>query len=157
MVEGRDGIDEARTALAAGRLVILPTETVYGLAADAADPAATAESSKRIPPHTPSSAPSPVQPEGEGDKPLFDMDDAGAAASSLDLQRPPELEMAASPSPKPEKKPSSLGRTFLLLILVLVLAGGGLVAYAFVQTGDPNPLPIIDQLLNAAEKAAAGR
>lgn len=42
MVEGRDGIDEARTALAAGRLVILPTETVYGLAADAADPAAVA-------------------------------------------------------------------------------------------------------------------
>jgi L-threonylcarbamoyladenylate synthase len=32
----------AAAALAAGRLVILPTETVYGLAADAADPAAVA-------------------------------------------------------------------------------------------------------------------
>jgi L-threonylcarbamoyladenylate synthase len=36
------GVDEAARALAAGRLVILPTETVYGLAADAADPAAVA-------------------------------------------------------------------------------------------------------------------
>jgi L-threonylcarbamoyladenylate synthase len=32
----------AATALAAGELIILPTETVYGLAADAADPAAVA-------------------------------------------------------------------------------------------------------------------
>ncbi len=42
MVEGRDGIEDARAALAAGRLVVLPTETVYGLAADAANPAAVA-------------------------------------------------------------------------------------------------------------------
>ena len=35
-------IAEAAAALAAGRLVILPTETVYGLAADAADPRAVA-------------------------------------------------------------------------------------------------------------------
>jgi len=42
MVEGRDGIEDARAALAAGRLVILPTETVYGLAANAANPAAVA-------------------------------------------------------------------------------------------------------------------
>jgi L-threonylcarbamoyladenylate synthase len=34
--------DEAAAALKAGRLVILPTETVYGLAADAANPAAIA-------------------------------------------------------------------------------------------------------------------
>jgi L-threonylcarbamoyladenylate synthase len=33
---------QAARALAAGKLVILPTETVYGLAADAADPAAVA-------------------------------------------------------------------------------------------------------------------
>jgi L-threonylcarbamoyladenylate synthase len=33
---------EAAAALRAGRLVILPTETVYGLAADAADPSAIA-------------------------------------------------------------------------------------------------------------------
>jgi L-threonylcarbamoyladenylate synthase len=36
------GIDRAADALRAGRLVILPTETVYGLAADAADPRAVA-------------------------------------------------------------------------------------------------------------------
>ncbi len=35
-------VDAAVSALQAGRLVILPTETVYGLAADAADPAAIA-------------------------------------------------------------------------------------------------------------------
>jgi L-threonylcarbamoyladenylate synthase len=35
-------VDEAIAALRAGALVILPTETVYGLAADAADPAAVA-------------------------------------------------------------------------------------------------------------------
>jgi L-threonylcarbamoyladenylate synthase len=35
-------IAAAVTALKAGRLVILPTETVYGLAADAADPGAVA-------------------------------------------------------------------------------------------------------------------
>ena len=35
-------MDEAVRALAAGELVILPTETVYGLAADAANPAAVA-------------------------------------------------------------------------------------------------------------------
>jgi len=35
-------IDAAVAALRAGRLVILPTETVYGLAADAADPVAVA-------------------------------------------------------------------------------------------------------------------
>lgn len=35
-------IEEAAAALAAGRLVILPTETVYGLAGDAANPAAVA-------------------------------------------------------------------------------------------------------------------
>ncbi|HEY1426183.1 MAG TPA: L-threonylcarbamoyladenylate synthase, partial [Caulobacteraceae bacterium] len=38
----RDEIADAARALAAGQLVILPTETVYGLAADAADPAAVA-------------------------------------------------------------------------------------------------------------------
>jgi L-threonylcarbamoyladenylate synthase len=37
-----DDIQAAARALAAGELVILPTETVYGLAADAADPAAVA-------------------------------------------------------------------------------------------------------------------
>jgi L-threonylcarbamoyladenylate synthase len=37
-----DEVALAAAALAAGRLVILPTETVYGLAADAADPAAVA-------------------------------------------------------------------------------------------------------------------
>ena len=36
------GAADAAAALAAGRLVILPTETVYGLAADAANPAAVA-------------------------------------------------------------------------------------------------------------------
>ena len=35
-------VEGAAAALAAGRLVILPTETVYGLAADAANPAAVA-------------------------------------------------------------------------------------------------------------------
>jgi L-threonylcarbamoyladenylate synthase len=35
-------VEEALAALRRGRLVILPTETVYGLAADAADPAAVA-------------------------------------------------------------------------------------------------------------------
>jgi L-threonylcarbamoyladenylate synthase len=38
----RDTIADAARALRAGRLVILPTETVYGLAADAANPAAVA-------------------------------------------------------------------------------------------------------------------
>ncbi|HZZ89314.1 MAG TPA: L-threonylcarbamoyladenylate synthase [Caulobacteraceae bacterium] len=38
----RSTVDEAAAALAAGGLLILPTETVYGLAADAADPAAVA-------------------------------------------------------------------------------------------------------------------
>ncbi|MEE8536123.1 MAG: Sua5/YciO/YrdC/YwlC family protein, partial [Kiloniellales bacterium] len=33
-------VEAVAAALRAGRLVILPTETVYGLAADAADPAA---------------------------------------------------------------------------------------------------------------------
>ena len=37
-----DPTPRPRAALAAGELVILPTETVYGLAADAADPAAVA-------------------------------------------------------------------------------------------------------------------
>lgn len=36
------GLAEAAALLAAGRLVAVPTETVYGLAADAADPAAVA-------------------------------------------------------------------------------------------------------------------
>lgn len=36
------GLDEAAALLAAGRLVALPTETVYGLGADATDPAAVA-------------------------------------------------------------------------------------------------------------------
>jgi L-threonylcarbamoyladenylate synthase len=38
-----DDIQRAAHALAAGELVILPTETVYGLAADAADPHAVAQ------------------------------------------------------------------------------------------------------------------
>ncbi len=39
--EGRTaGLDAAAAALAAGRLVLLPTDTVYGVAADAFDPAA---------------------------------------------------------------------------------------------------------------------
>ncbi len=37
-----DPVAEAAEALAAGRLVLLPTETVYGLAADAGDPEAVA-------------------------------------------------------------------------------------------------------------------
>lgn len=39
---GQDAVAAAVAALEAGRLVIIPTETVYGLAADAADPAAVA-------------------------------------------------------------------------------------------------------------------
>ncbi|WP_233244668.1 L-threonylcarbamoyladenylate synthase, partial [Caulobacter sp. HMWF009] len=38
----QDEIGEAARALASGGLVLLPTETVYGLGADAADPAAVA-------------------------------------------------------------------------------------------------------------------
>lgn len=38
----RDGIDQAAAAIRAGGLVVLPTETVYGLAADATDPVALA-------------------------------------------------------------------------------------------------------------------
>ncbi|MDG2521082.1 L-threonylcarbamoyladenylate synthase [Caulobacter segnis] len=40
--QGRSDRDQAVAALRAGGLVILPTETVYGLAADAADPKAVA-------------------------------------------------------------------------------------------------------------------
>ncbi|MEM6935411.1 MAG: L-threonylcarbamoyladenylate synthase [Pseudomonadota bacterium] len=40
--EGTDGINPALAALAAGRLVAIPTETVYGLAADAASAEAVA-------------------------------------------------------------------------------------------------------------------
>src|ERR1017187_9360415 len=36
------GIEEAAAALRKGELVVLPTDTVYGLAADAFDPAAVA-------------------------------------------------------------------------------------------------------------------
>jgi L-threonylcarbamoyladenylate synthase len=39
----RDGLDEALSLLAAGEPVALPTETVYGLAADALNPAACAK------------------------------------------------------------------------------------------------------------------
>ncbi len=35
-------LEQAASALRAGKLIILPTETVYGLAADAANPAAVA-------------------------------------------------------------------------------------------------------------------
>ncbi|MGH7022209.1 MAG: L-threonylcarbamoyladenylate synthase [Caulobacteraceae bacterium] len=42
MARALDAITEAARALAAGELVILPTETVYGLAADAANPVAVA-------------------------------------------------------------------------------------------------------------------
>jgi L-threonylcarbamoyladenylate synthase len=42
MTAGPDDIARAAAALRAGGLVIAPTETVYGLAADAADPAAVA-------------------------------------------------------------------------------------------------------------------
>jgi L-threonylcarbamoyladenylate synthase len=40
--QGQAGLEAAVRALREGRLAILPTETVYGLAADAADPAAVA-------------------------------------------------------------------------------------------------------------------
>ena len=36
----RDGLDAAVTAVRAGRLVVLPTDTVYGIGADAFNPAA---------------------------------------------------------------------------------------------------------------------
>jgi len=42
MVEHSASIDRAAAALRRGDLVILPTETVYGLAADAANPLAVA-------------------------------------------------------------------------------------------------------------------
>jgi len=41
--ESEAGIDAAASALRAGNLVVLPTDTVYGLAADAFDPAAVAK------------------------------------------------------------------------------------------------------------------
>jgi len=43
VVSGPGGIDRAVAALRAGQLVALPTETVYGLGADASDPEAVAE------------------------------------------------------------------------------------------------------------------
>lgn len=42
MTQADAGVDRAAQALASGALAILPTETVYGLAADAADPRAVA-------------------------------------------------------------------------------------------------------------------
>lgn len=39
----RNGMDAARSALRSGRLVVLPTDTVYGIAADAFDSAAVAD------------------------------------------------------------------------------------------------------------------
>ena len=43
LVSGPEGIASAVAALRAGQLVALPTETVYGLGADASNPAAVAE------------------------------------------------------------------------------------------------------------------
>ena len=121
--------------------------------ADAVE-AAAEESTRRNPPHTPISSPSTVNPEAEGGQSLFNLEDSAAAESRADLHAPLDVEMAASPSPKPEKKESSLGRVALLLIIFIIGGALALVAVAFVQNGDPNPLPLIDQLLIKIEEAA---
>ena len=43
ILDGDEGVEKAAALLGAGALVALPTETVYGLAGDALDPAAAAQ------------------------------------------------------------------------------------------------------------------
>jgi hypothetical protein len=108
----------------------------------------------RVPPHTPPMAHAPAGPNGPtgGSAPAAMPPALMGAASPAELSQPrgSVAEIAAPLAPPtslapPEKKKRSRVGLFLLIGLLLVV--GGLVGAAFALTGDPNPIPFIQSLL----------
>ena len=56
--------------------------------------------------------------------------------------------MPATMRPSPEPSSSSgFGRFLLLLFVFLIVVAGGMAGFTFLMVGDPNPLPLIEDLL----------
>lgn len=60
---------------------------------------------------------------------------------------PAELSAAGMASPDVEPEPGS--RALLYLLIGLLLIGGALVGFSFYETGDPNPMPLIEELIQS--------
>lgn len=115
-----------------------------------AEPAAPVAEPARVPPHTPPMAAAvPVAaPAPAGAVPSAPVREPSPA--ELSQPRGSVAEVAAPIAPPtslvpPEKKKRS--RIGLFLLIGLLLVAGGLVGAAFVLTGDPNPIPFIQSLL----------
>jgi L-threonylcarbamoyladenylate synthase len=159
---GDTAIEAAAAALRAGRLVILPTETVYGLAGDAADPAAVAAIF-----------------EAKG-RPRFNplishvADLAAAEQIALFDDRARKLAAAFWPGPltlvlpiQPDTVVCDLARAGLETVAVRVPAhplarallarfGGPVVAPSANRSGRPSPTTYADAMDETGQKAAAG-
>jgi DNA-directed RNA polymerase subunit RPC12/RpoP len=94
------------------------------------------EAEARRPPHTPpakaASTPPPASEE-EAEVPA--------------TPSPAELSAAGMSSPDVEPEPKS--RAALYLLIGLLLIGGALVGFSFYETGDPNPMPLIEELIQS--------
>jgi L-threonylcarbamoyladenylate synthase len=160
-VTERGEIEQAAQALRAGKLVILPTETVYGLAGSAADPAAVAAIF-----------------EAKG-RPRFNplishvADLAAAEAIALFDERARRLAQAFWPGPltlvlpiRPDTPVSDLARAGLETVAVRVPAhplarrllaafGGPVVAPSANRSGRPSPTRFADAVEETGPSAAA--
>jgi L-threonylcarbamoyladenylate synthase len=159
---GDAAIKAAAAALRAGRLVILPTETVYGLAGDAADPAAVAAifAAKGRPRFNPMIS--------------HVADLAAAEAIAVFDDRARKLAAAFWPGPltlvlpiQPDTVVCDLARAGLDTVAVRVPAhplarallarfGGPVVAPSANRSGRPSPTTYADAMGETGDKAAAG-
>jgi hypothetical protein len=87
------------------------------------------------PPHTPPGAASSAPPEERA---------AGARGAS---PSPAELSSSSGEAPDEERRPRGLKRALMFLFLGLLLVVILLGALGYAETGDPDPLPVLDALL----------
>lgn len=99
-------------------------------------PAEDAQAESRRPPHTPPAKAASTPPPA-GDEEL----------EIPETPSPAELSAAGMESEDFEEEPRS--HAVLYLLIGLLLVGGALVGFSFYDTGDPNPMPLIEELIRS--------
>ena len=99
---------------------------------------------RHSPPHTPPVISPPTRPE---------IDEAPVLPRPETLEtpsKPTELEPKPKAQPeeiKPVPKPSVVGTIFKILVLLILLSAAGVMVWSLVETGNPNPLPLLQDKL----------
>jgi DNA-directed RNA polymerase subunit RPC12/RpoP len=106
---------------------------------------ADADAPAHAPPHTPPAAAiaSTAPPASE---PVVSLDEPRPTPAELS-QAHAVVDGDTEDAAEPPKKKGGAGRALLMLFIGLLLIGGALAGWSYVETGDPNPIPFVQSLL----------